>query len=578
MSFWKSILYFIGFAFDDNGYNKFGFNRDGEDVDGYDKNGFKGFNIHYRWNRDGINQTTGIKFDQWGKDEDGYDKDGYESNGFDRNGIHKVTGTKYKEDGYDKDGYDRNNWYWNAIHRLTGTQLDPDGFNKDGYSGCLPQYTQGSDVKAHTKAWRDAFDNGFDRAGFNRDAWNKDGVNRETGTKYDVRGEKWGYDEDGWNTNGWDRNAIHKKTDCRFDDEGYRKDGSRNLAVVCKQNLGQDEYNLAVKYLHFEHNSSSGELSRLAMTAAELGHAQAQYLLGLLFEGGKYFPKDHPIKNTRRFPPQPITIPKYFEPSLSSLFMMESGIPPNHEEAMKWYYSAAKQGHDTAKLRLDYLRDKRDPICLEALEADLLNSSVLDKLNINYIYHMTHIDNIESILKQGLLSHKNAPVLHDISDPDVNSRRIKTEPIYNRSIHSYVPFYFNPRNAMLYSRKHIQDSIVILAVDRSLIYAKSSLTTDGNAASSNTGFSNKSDDLNVLSWECINSKYWNDFFDGKRKSMSEVLVYSSVEPSSILKFICKNPSTQNVVSKLLAVENINTPVVVNKSFYFDTSDTVGVIQ
>jgi len=69
------------------------------------------------------------------------------------------------------------------------------------------------------------------------------------------------------------------------------------------------------------------------------------------------------------------------------------------------------------------------------------------KHNIKYLYHMTAISNLRSILEHGLLSHNEAHrlglVMRDISDPEVQRRRDdKKDTIYNRFLHDYVPLYF----------------------------------------------------------------------------------------------------------------------------------------
>src|SRR5690625_285750 len=80
----------------------------------------------------------------------------------------------------------------------------------------------------------------------------------------------------------------------------------------------------------------------------------------------------------------------------------------------------------------------------------------LDEFNIDYLYHITHKDNLNNILQNGLESHNVARERHmikvDIADNVVNDRRKRKELIYNRSLHDYVPLYFNPKNPMLYKR------------------------------------------------------------------------------------------------------------------------------
>ena len=62
---------------------------------------------------------------------------------------------------------------------------------------------------------------------------------------------------------------------------------------------------------------------------------------------------------------------------------------------------------------------------------------------IDYLYHMTYIDNLTSIIENGLLSHKEAygqgRIEVDISDPNVQDIRArKTESRYKRPLHEYV--------------------------------------------------------------------------------------------------------------------------------------------
>jgi len=61
----------------------------------------------------------------------------------------------------------------------------------------------------------------------------------------------------------------------------------------------------------------------------------------------------------------------------------------------------------------------------------------LREYGIDYLYHMTHINNLSSIIRFGLLSHNAAHRLNviqsDISDPDVQDIRAGlVVPFYNR--------------------------------------------------------------------------------------------------------------------------------------------------
>jgi TPR repeat protein len=174
--------------------------------------------------------------------------------------------------------------------------------------------------------------------------------------------------------------------------------------------------------LHFRHYGFGGKLSRLTMQSAKQGYVKAQYLLGLLYEGGKYVPEDHPSTNERVFGPIAQKIPDNFEPSPGSLFMMGDGIPPNYQKAIEWYLLAAKQGHETAKLRLKNLDDSINidqdtsswleevppwdeyeipPWIQGGINTDVEAS--FKEYGITSIWHMTHKDNINEILTSGIL-------------------------------------------------------------------------------------------------------------------------------------------------------------------------------
>src|SRR5690606_33020996 len=171
----------------------------------------------------------------------------------------------------------------------------------------------------------------------------------------------------------------------------------------------------------------------------------------------------------------------------------------------------------------------------------------------------------------GLKTHNQARTNHltkvDIADNQVNDRRSRLEPIYNRSIHDYVPLYFNPRNPMLFRRNNIQNDIVILAIDRNILYQENVLFTDGNAAANATSFYNNPEELNNLSWSCINAEYWNDIVDGKRLKCSEVLVFPNIQTNAIKKIFCNNEQTRIfITSKLNNFPNIEAEI--NSNLYF----------
>jgi hypothetical protein len=74
------------------------------------------------------------------------------------------------------------------------------------------------------------------------------------------------------------------------------------------------------------------------------------------------------------------------------------------------------------------------------------------------IYHITHIDNLKSILSAGRLLAYNAmsaakTQYPNIAYENIQDRRATTYVPCGRGgvLHDYVPFYFAPRSPMLYT-------------------------------------------------------------------------------------------------------------------------------
>src|SRR5690606_35259885 len=192
---------------------------------------------------------------------------------------------------------------------------------------------------------------------------------------------------------------------------------------------------------------------------------------------------------------------------------------------------------------------KQDLINNLEFEFNSEKEETLENYKIEYVFHMTEVSNLKNIIQHGLLSHNEAHSKGlnktDIALQDVNQRRANKRPIYGISLHDYVPMYFNPKNPMLYRRKQIQDNIVILAIDRRVIYQDKSIFSDGNAASDSTKFFNNLSDLIRLNWHCIKNEYWNDYDDGKRIKCAETLTHPRIPVKYVKKIHCNSIQTKN---------------------------------
>lgn len=172
---------------------------------------------------------------------------------------------------------------------------------------------------------------------------------------------------------------------------------------------------------------------------------------------------------------------------------------------------------------------------------------------ISSLWHLTHKDNVPSIMSNGILNHydahKEQVAVIDISDPEVQRIRGRiVETVYGQKIHSYAPLYVNCRNPMLYCRKNLQEHLCLLETDLSVLLKTQSVVSDGNSSSPITKYYRPSDDLTLLPWDVLKADYWRDFEDGSRKRCSEVLVYQKVMPQFITKVHCYSENTLNYLS------------------------------
>lgn len=173
-------------------------------------------------------------------------------------------------------------------------------------------------------------------------------------------------------------------------------------------------------------------------------------------------------------------------------------------------------------------------------------------------YHFTHVDNLPSIVGRGLLSHNAVQQLglgqHDISNHGVQARRAsRRDPINGRSIHDYVPLYFNPRNPMLYCLRGLRDQLVMLEVSIPTMMELRPLFTDGNAACGATGFTNELGDLDGIR-DVLYGPTWHEYFDGKRIRCAEILVPDRLEISRVGGIYGASEALQDRCARELGVD------------------------
>jgi hypothetical protein len=164
---------------------------------------------------------------------------------------------------------------------------------------------------------------------------------------------------------------------------------------------------------------------------------------------------------------------------------------------------------------------------------------------VNAVFHITHVTNLDSILREGGLCCDNRRNRQSLACTGIAYEHIKARRANRKvpvcrggTLADYVPFYFAPRSPMLYTinRGNVpnyadgQGPVVYLVASAEQIDAGGLpfAFTDGHA---DMGYSEFFDDLSKLDevdWEIMKATYWNDTADDgdrKRRRQAEFLVH-----------------------------------------------------
>ncbi|HFC8510843.1 TPA: DUF4433 domain-containing protein [Neisseria subflava] len=201
---------------------------------------------------------------------------------------------------------------------------------------------------------------------------------------------------------------------------------------------------------------------------------------------------------------------------------------------------------------------------------------ILHQYGISTLNHMTHIDNLLSILDNGLLSHNNCSCnrKRDISNQGVNARRERLEPIYHRKVHDYVPFYLNVKNSMLYVvQKQYGDKIVILGYSPDILFEKDILFTDRNAATNAVIFTDTCYCLGDKSFIDMD-RVFNIHKESWNKELKHIMQAEILIPEKVGQFLSaiyvQNEVRKNVIEDEYGdlLEDKGIKVIVNKEMFF----------
>ena len=207
----------------------------------------------------------------------------------------------------------------------------------------------------------------------------------------------------------------------------------------------------------------------------------------------------------------------------------------------------------------------------------------MPKPDIKGLFYITHVNNINSILRHGILSHalveKRKVQSTPIYDAQIVSNRRERKTPDGESLWDYANLYFQPRNPMLYRVINEKDkkNIAIVEVRPDILKQPNAFISTGNAASLPSDILPVKGGLKAIHqmWKIINSEWWNDTDGSKRKIMAECLVPELV-PSNLIQAIYV--ANHSIAEKLRSNLQSNVPVIPEPHMFFQPTWRSGITQ
>ena len=204
------------------------------------------------------------------------------------------------------------------------------------------------------------------------------------------------------------------------------------------------------------------------------------------------------------------------------------------------------------------------------------------------IYHIVHIDKLQSIINSGGLLSDSEVIRQGLNGTNIGMNSIKQRRLNELTLSTYpdlfvgqcVPFYFCPRSVMLYMMsvnscnmeyQGGQDNIIHLEADltSSIAWANANskrwVFTSSNAGSRYFQDTNNISNLSRLNWNAINARYWNDVVEEKQ---AEFLCEHSFEWSLIHRIGVSNQTVYQQVLNIINSSYHKPYVEVKNDWYY----------
>jgi len=177
---------------------------------------------------------------------------------------------------------------------------------------------------------------------------------------------------------------------------------------------------------------------------------------------------------------------------------------------------------------------------------------------VRELYYITHIDNVPSILRNGIFSHENIEAkgikYTPIYDEEIVSRRKEIRAPNGKSLWSFANLYFNARNPMLYRVicEKPPNDVAVIGIAPKILNRLDIYVTTGNAVHSQSKILQGSQKVISEVLKDTSVDWWNEADGTKRKIMAECLIPDVVPPDYITSIYVSSYEARNRAERSLS--------------------------
>jgi hypothetical protein len=168
------------------------------------------------------------------------------------------------------------------------------------------------------------------------------------------------------------------------------------------------------------------------------------------------------------------------------------------------------------------------------------------------LHYITPIENVQSILEVGILSHRRSRRMNPVSiaKKEVQDLRAKVRIPGGRPLHEYANLYICARNPMMYARARLHQTTCVLRVSPDVLDLPKVVITDQNAASDYCRFMPSPGGLAVVDRDMVFANDWRHagnpaaYYRHRSVKCAEVLVPDTVPPKDLLGAYASGPTAE----------------------------------